>query len=82
MLTLRWLTPEDDLRAAQHVPHRLLEEVPQLGVGDRGTGNMLIQGDYLHALKALLPFYAGQVKCLFRPAIQHALGPRELRRQP
>ncbi len=26
---------------------------------------MLIQGDNLHALKALLPYYAGKVKCIF-----------------
>ncbi len=26
---------------------------------------MLIQGDNLDALKALLPFYAGQVKCIY-----------------
>ena len=47
------------------MPYRLLEEVPELGHGDRDTGNMLIQGDNLDALKALLPFYAGQVKCIF-----------------
>jgi adenine-specific DNA-methyltransferase len=62
MPTLRWLTRDDDIRAAGSVPYRLLEEVPELGYGDRDTGNMLIQGDNLDALKALLPFYAGQVK--------------------
>ncbi|CAN5245881.1 hypothetical protein BH10PSE16_BH10PSE16_21150 [soil metagenome] len=29
------------------------------------TGNLLIQGDNLEAIKALLPFYRGQVKCIF-----------------
>ncbi|MEC5211950.1 adenine-specific DNA-methyltransferase [Polaromonas sp. CG_9.5] len=29
------------------------------------SGNLLIQGDNLEALKALLPFYRGQVKCIF-----------------
>ncbi len=29
------------------------------------NGNLLIQGDNLEALKALLPFYRGQVKCIF-----------------
>jgi len=65
MPTLRWLTRDDDIRAAEKVPYRLLEEVPELGYGDRDTGNLLIQGDNLDALKALLPFYAGQVKCIF-----------------
>ena len=27
--------------------------------------NLLIQGDNLEAIKALLPFYRGQVKCIF-----------------
>lgn len=45
MPTLRWLTRDDDVRAAEKVPYRLLEEVPELGYGDRDAGNMLIQGD-------------------------------------
>jgi len=65
MPTLQWLTRDDDIRAASAVPYRLFEEVPDLGHGDRDAGNMLIQGDNLDALKALLPFYAGQVKCIF-----------------
>lgn len=65
MPTLRWLTRDNDVRAAERVPYRLLEEDPSLGYGDRDTGNMLIQGDNLEALKSLLPFYAGQVKCIY-----------------
>ena len=65
MPTLRWLTRDADVRAAEKVPYRLLQEVPELGYGDTDTGNMLIQGDNLEALKSLLPFYAGQVKCIY-----------------
>ncbi len=65
MPTLRWLTRDEDVRAAEKVPYRLLEEEQSLGYGDRDTGNMLIQGDNLEALKALLPYYAGQVKCIY-----------------
>ena len=65
MPTLQWLTRDDDIRAAGAVPYRLLEEVPDLGHGDHDSGNMLIQGNNLDALKALLPFYAGQVKCIY-----------------
>ncbi|MBY8978258.1 site-specific DNA-methyltransferase [Rhodobacteraceae bacterium NNCM2] len=65
MPILNWLTRDDDIRTAQHVPYRLLEEVPDLSAGDGGAGNMLIQGDNLEALKALLPFYAGRVKCIY-----------------
>jgi adenine-specific DNA-methyltransferase len=46
------------VRAAEAVPYRLLEEVPKLGYGDQDAGNMLIQGDNLEALKALMPYYA------------------------
>jgi hypothetical protein len=30
-----------------------------------GSGNLIVQGDNLVALKALLPYYAGQVKCIY-----------------
>ncbi len=65
MPILNWLTRDEDVKAAAKVPYRLLEEVPDLSFGDKYNGNMLIQGDNLEALKALLPFYAGQVKCIF-----------------
>lgn len=65
MPLLHWLTRDADIHAATHTPYRLLEEVPGQSHGDRDTGNMLIQGDNLDALKALLPYYAGKVKCIF-----------------
>lgn len=65
MPILHWLTRDADIQAAAHVPYRLLEEVPDFSTGDLDVGNMLIQGDNMEALKALLPFYAGQVKCIY-----------------
>ena len=65
MPILSWLTRDDDIRAARQVPYRLLDSVPELSAGDPASGNMLIQGDNLDALKALLPFYAGRVKCIY-----------------
>ena len=65
MPTLNWLTREVDVRAVKRVAYRLLEEVRGLSSGDRSTSNMLIQGDNLDTLKALLPFYAGRIKCIF-----------------
>jgi len=65
MPTLQWLTREQDTRAAQAVPFHLLEEIADFSYGDRDAGNLLIQGDNLKALKALLPFYAGRVKCIY-----------------
>ncbi len=65
MPTLHWLIREADVRAADAVPYRLLEPFPDLGYGAPGSGNLLIQGDNLDALKALLPLYAGRVKCVY-----------------
>ena len=65
MPTLNWLTRHTDIQATAHVPYRLLVEASDLSVGDPDVGNMLVQGDNLEALKALLPFYAGQVKCVY-----------------
>jgi adenine specific DNA methylase Mod len=39
--------------------------VPELSCGTANSGNLIVQGDNLHALKALLPRYAGQVKCIY-----------------
>jgi len=48
------------------VPFRPLVMQPVKGVGEaRLDGNLIVQGDNLHALKALLPMYAGRVDCIF-----------------
>jgi adenine-specific DNA-methyltransferase len=70
MPTLTWTGKEDALRAASLVPFRLLEPHPALEGGSFGDpkaaqDNLLIQGDNLEALKALLPYYAGRVKCIY-----------------
>ncbi len=43
----------------------MLKDVPELAAGDPGSGNLIVEGDNLVALKALLPYYAGQVKCIY-----------------
>ncbi len=65
MPTLNWIGKEAVLNHHQHVPFHLLKDVPDLAVGDPGTGNLIVQGDNLVALKALLPLYAGEVKCIY-----------------
>ncbi len=64
MPTLQWLGRDDALKAAGAVPYRVLEADRELGAGE-GHENMLIQGDNLEALKALMPYYAGRVKCIY-----------------
>jgi adenine-specific DNA-methyltransferase len=46
------------------VPYRPLIAHPDKSVGN-DSENLIIQGDNLHALKALLPRYAGRVDCIF-----------------
>ena len=65
MPSLTWLNDDEARKTSAHIPYRLLEADAGLSHGAADTGNMLIQGDNLEALKALLPYYAGQVKCIY-----------------
>ena len=53
------------------VPHRSIDAVPEKSVAADPSAsrpneeNLIIHGDNLHALKALLPRYAGRVKCVY-----------------
>ncbi len=68
MPTLNWIGKEAVVKHHKNVPFRLLEPVTDLSCGPaqgKDSGNLIVQGDNLHALKALLPRYAGQVKCIY-----------------
>jgi len=65
MPTLNWLGKAEAINTSAKVPYRILNHNPQLSYGTGQNENLLIQGDNLEALKALLPFYAGQVKCIY-----------------
>lgn len=65
MPILHWLDREDTLKVVRETPYRLLEEDRSLRCGDEDAQNLIVQGDNLAALKALLPYYAGQVKCIY-----------------
>lgn len=60
---LDWVNKAQAVTVAGNVPYHLLNF--ESAHGDPAANNMLIQGDNLLALKALLPFYRGQVKCVF-----------------
>jgi site-specific DNA-methyltransferase (adenine-specific)/adenine-specific DNA-methyltransferase len=62
---LNWIGKEAVVNHHLQVPFHLLKDVPDLSCGDSGSGNLIVQGDNLVALKALLPYYAGQVKCIY-----------------
>lgn len=60
---LDWVNKAQAQRTTAEVPYHLLQF--QSAHGDPQSENLLIQGDNLLALKALLPFYRGRVKCIF-----------------
>ena len=65
MPTLNWIGKEAVAEHHRHVPSRLLECDAKLSAGDPEAENLLVEGDNLEALKALLPRYRGQVKCIY-----------------
>lgn len=65
MPTLNWIGKQAVVNHHQQVPFHLLKDVPELSCGHPGSGNLIVQGDNLVALKALLPYYAKQVKCIY-----------------
>jgi len=65
MPTLNWIGKDAVVTHHKKVPYRLLEPVPELDGGDADNGNLIVQGDNLHALRALLPRYAGKIKCIY-----------------
>jgi adenine-specific DNA-methyltransferase len=65
MPTLDWIGKAAVVNHHREVPTRLLHCESDLSFGDPEAGNLLLQGDNLEALKALLPYYAGKVKCIY-----------------
>lgn len=61
-LELTWIGKDD---AQVPIEPRILIENPQYSYGDTESGNMLIHGDNLLALKALEQEYSGKVKCIY-----------------
>lgn len=65
MPSLNWIGKEAVEHHHKEVPYRLVHCDGALSAGDPDAGNLLVQGDNLEALKALLPYYGGQVKCVY-----------------
>ena len=59
---LDWVNKSQAKETTREVPYHLLKQEAAYG---EPSDNLLIQGDNLLALKALIPFYAGRVKCIF-----------------
>ncbi len=70
MPTLEWIGKSKVINHHQDVPFRVLERKYSFDENgqteaDNGSENMIIHGDNLEALKALLPRYEGRVKCIY-----------------
>ncbi len=63
---LDWVNKNQAKETTREVPYHLIKQESVYGdVSGANADNLLIQGDNLLALKALIPFYAGRVKCIF-----------------
>ena len=62
MPTLDWIGKNKVINHHMDVPYRVLE--PQYTYGE-DSGNMIIHGDNLSALKSLLPQYEGKIRCIY-----------------
>ena len=70
MPTLDWIGKERVINHHSEVPYRVLERVYSFDeegetIGNNRSENMIIHGDNLEALKALLPKYEGKIKCIY-----------------
>ncbi len=65
MPMLNWMGREKAAKATKDVVMKILRDEKSLGYGEATKDNILVHGDNLEALKALLPFYAGEVKCIY-----------------
>jgi adenine-specific DNA-methyltransferase len=71
MPTLNWIGKEKVINHHQDVPYRVLEHkygfTAESGQqpDDTNTGNLILHGDNLEALKSLLPKYESKVKCIY-----------------
>lgn len=71
MPTLTWIGKEKVVNHHQEVPYRVLEHKYGFRADDpadttpTNSGNKIIHGDNLEALKSLLPEYEGRIKCIY-----------------
>ena len=64
MPKLDWIGKQHVTNHTDEVPFRLLKHVPEASAGENSE-NVIVHGDNLEALKALLPYYRERVKLVF-----------------
>lgn len=67
MPTLHWIGKEKVINHHQEVPYKVLDKQYDYNLkeGETPSGNKIIHGDNLEALKSLLPEYEGKVNCIY-----------------
>ncbi len=70
MPTLNWIGKDKVVGHHNDVPYHVLEHhmiLPKKGRQQNQpySGNMIIHGDNLLALKSLMPMYEGRIKCIY-----------------
>ena len=63
MPSLNWIGKEKIVNHDKDVPFRLLRKNKKYSLGE--SENLILEGDNLEALKALMPFYYGKIKCIY-----------------
>ena len=65
MPVLDWIGKHAVVNHHREVSYQLLHCDGSLSTGESDVGNLIVEGDNLKALKSLLPYYKGQVDCVF-----------------
>ncbi len=70
MPTLDWIGKKAVVNHHKEVPYRLIKCEKVLSAGEAGEGNLLVEGDNLHALKALLPYGLERPEYILQKALE------------
>jgi adenine-specific DNA-methyltransferase len=65
MPSLHWIGKQAVVDHLAQLAAQGLEALPALSFGTPASGNVIVEGDNLLALKALLPTHAGRIKCIY-----------------
>ena len=65
MPVLNWIGKRAVAGSHRHAPYHLVHCNGGLSAGEDDSSNLLIHGDNLLALKAILPYYRKSVKCIY-----------------
>lgn len=64
MPTLNWIGKDKVINHDKEAAFRLLRKNKKLSLG-AASENLIVEGDNLEALKALMPYYYNKIKCIY-----------------